>query len=173
MDTWMFCRAQRYAKHAHPNKSQKWCYDRYWGRLNPERKGDKWVFGDKHKGRYLLKFEWFKIERHTLVQGTSSPDDPNLRDYWGARRKVNMRRLSKGDLRLAEAQDWRCPVCRRDLIVKGEELHRHDKKPRCEGGTDASSNRELVHLYCHQQRHAKLRRERQAADSDEQAGLEL
>jgi RNA-directed DNA polymerase len=47
------------------------------------------VFGDKHTGKHLLKFSWFKISRHELVRGTSSPDDPDLRDYWWERQKVN------------------------------------------------------------------------------------
>jgi RNA-directed DNA polymerase len=159
MDNWMHTRSRRYAKHTHPNKPQKWRNDRYWGRLNKERE-DNWVFGDKRTGRYLLKFSWFKIMRHILVKGTASPDDPSLQDYWWSRRRVNMRLLSKSDRKLAEDQDWRCPVCGRDLIIDGEELQRHHKKPRCDGGADAQSNRELVHLYCHQQRHARLREQR-------------
>jgi RNA-directed DNA polymerase len=165
MDRWMHRRAMRYAKHSHPNKSQHWRVNRYWGKLNTER-NDRWVFGDKHKGWFLLKFGWFKIVRHELVRGTASPDDPSLRDYWWSRRKINMRYLTRDDVRLAEAQDWRCPVCGRDLITEGEELHRHHKKPRSEGGSNADSNRELVHLFCHQQRHAMMRRKQQAALDD-------
>lgn len=167
MDDWMHRRAWRYAKRMHPNKSRKWRNQRYWGKLNLER-DDRWVFGDKRRGGYLLKFRWFKIVRHELVRGTASPDDPSLRDYWWTRRKINVRYLSKSDVKLAEAQDWRCPVCGRDLIILGEELHRHHKEPRSMGGSDAYSNRELVHLYCHQQRHAILRRkQKEAALNDE------
>ena len=170
MDNWMHVRAMRYAKRTHPNKPQEWRVKRYWGKLHKER-NDRWVFGDKHTGAFLLKFGWFKIERHPVVRGTASPDDPILRDYWWARRKINIRRLTKDDVRLAEQQNWECPVCGRDLIIEGEDLQRHHKQPRSEGGTDARSNRELVHLYCHQQRHAMLRRKRQAEADDEPAGL--
>ena len=103
------------------------------------------------------------------MRGRSSPDDPGLRDYWWARRKTNFRFLSDSDVRLAERQDWRCPVCGMDLN-NGEELHRHHKQPRCLGGSDASVNREIVHLYCHQQRHAMLRQGRKGADGDERSG---
>ncbi|HKB37729.1 MAG TPA: HNH endonuclease signature motif containing protein, partial [Gemmataceae bacterium] len=113
---------------------------------------DRGVFGDKLSGRYLLKFSWFGIVRHRLVRGTASPDDPRLREYWWARRKVNIRHLSPGDVRLAEAQDWACPMCGMHLM-NGEELQRHHIQPKAEGGSDAPRNRELVHLYCHQQRH--------------------
>jgi RNA-directed DNA polymerase len=153
MDRWMYRRAKRYVKHTHPTKSQAWRQQSYWGKLNPER-NDHWVFGDKRSGRYLLKFSWFRIVRHQLVRGRASPDDPRLREYWWQRRKVNLQRLNNSDVKLAESQDWRCPVCGQNLF-NGEELHRHHKEPRSVGGTDASGNRELLHLYCHQQRHAR------------------
>jgi RNA-directed DNA polymerase len=149
LDAWMFRRALSYAKHSHPNKSWAWRRQRYWGRWNEER-DDRWVFGDKHTGKYLLKFSWFKIERHQLVRGTSSPDDPELRDYWWERQKVNAKHLSAGDIDMANDQGWVCRLCGMDLI-NGEELHRHHKIPRAKGGSNARSNRELVHLYCHQQ----------------------
>ena len=149
LDAWMFRRAVRYAKHTHPEKSWKWLCQRYWGPWNKERQDD-WVFGDKHTGRYLLKFSWFKIDRHELVRGRSSPDDPELRDYWWERQKVNAKHLSAGDLDMANDQGWVCRLCGMDLI-NGEELHRHHTIPRAKNGSDARSNRELVHLYCHQQ----------------------
>jgi RNA-directed DNA polymerase len=149
LDNWMFRRALRYAKHTHPKKSWKWVRKRYWGRWNKEREDD-WVFGDKHSGRYLLKFSWFKIERHILVRGTSSPDDPDLRAYWWERQRVNAKHLSGEDIDMANDQGWVCRLCGMDLI-NGEELHRHHKVPRARNGSNARSNRELVHLYCHQQ----------------------
>jgi len=149
LDAWMYCRARRYAKHTHPKKSWEWIRQRYWGQWNKER-NDQWVFGDKRSGRYLLKFSWFKIERHELVRGTSSPDDPDLRDYWWERQKVNAKPLSAEDLDMANDQGWVCRLCGMDLI-NDEELHRHHTIPRAMGGSNARSIRELVHLYCHQQ----------------------
>jgi RNA-directed DNA polymerase len=149
MDNWMLYRAKRYARFTHPTKPWKWRKARYWGKLNKERK-DNWVFGDKQSGSYLLKFSWFKIVRHELVRGAASPDDPSLRDYWWERGKVNALHLIPSDKKMAVAQDWRCRLCGMALM-NGEELHRHHKNPRTMGGTDAYSNRELVHLYCHQQ----------------------
>jgi RNA-directed DNA polymerase len=165
MDHWMHLRTVRSVKHRHPTKSKKWRVQRYGGKLNKER-DDRWVFGDKRVGGYLLKFSWFKIVRHPLVRGTASPDDPSLRDYGWSRRKITRRSLSPRDVKLAKAQDWRCPVGGRDLLSEGEELHRHHKNPRSMGGSDAYRNRELVHLYCHQQRHALLRQQRQPAMLD-------
>jgi RNA-directed DNA polymerase len=156
LDYWMFDRQVRYVNHRHPRQARVWKKEKYWGRLNKARK-DNWVFGDKRTGRYLLKFRWSKIVRHRLVRGRSSRDDPALKDYWWSRQKVNTRHLSESDLNLAIAQDWYCPLCGMDLI-NGEELHRHHKEPKKAGGADGSSNRALVHLYCHQQIHSGRKR---------------
>jgi RNA-directed DNA polymerase len=167
LDHWMFRRAKRYARFTHPHKPWSWCVQHYWGRLNKAKK-DNWVFGDKHSGRYLLKFSWFKIVRHTLVRGRSSPDDAHLREYWWARGAVHAAHLSPGDRKLAEAQKWRCPVCGW-FLMNGEELHRHHKNPKGWGGSDAYSNRELLHLYCHQQEtHRQFREGRRQQPAEEQ-----
>jgi RNA-directed DNA polymerase len=158
LDHWMHQRSVRYVKHTHPEKPWQWLYKRYWGKLNKTRK-DKWVFGNKRSGHYLLKFSWFKIVRHTKVRGTASPDDPSLRGYWWQRQKVNARHLVSSDVKLAEAQKWTCRLCGMALI-NGEELHRHHKQPKAEGGPDSYNNRELVHLFCHQQIHARMARKR-------------
>ena len=61
----------------HPHKAKRWIVSRYFGTFNPSRR-DRWVFGDRDSGAYLLKFAWTKIVRHTLVKGWASPDDPAL-----------------------------------------------------------------------------------------------
>jgi RNA-directed DNA polymerase len=155
LDDWMYHREMRYVTHSHSTKPIYWRHQKYWGRLNPTR-DDQWVFGDKQTGRYLRKFGWFKIVRHTMVRGTASPDNPALREYWWSRRKVNILHLSPSDVKLAVRQDWTCRVCGM-FLMNGEELHRHHKKPKCEGGSDAPHNRELIHLYCHQQEHSGKR----------------
>jgi len=159
LDRWMFRRTVRYLKRRHPHKPKAWCIQRYWGRLNPAKQKDPWVFGDKASGHYLLKFGWFPIKRHVLVRSTASPDDPRLREYWWARRKINIRHLHASDVKLAEVQDWVCPLCHM-LLINGEALERHHLTPKREGGTDAPGNRVLVHLYCHQQLTAAQRRHR-------------
>ena len=152
LDNWMFRREIRYVNHKHAEKSNDWKRSRYWGKLNPN-KPDRWVFGDREKGIHLLKFLWFPIERHVLVKGSFSPDDPDLQEYW---EKRNMRKI--GDLtpskgKVARKQTGRCPVCGVSLF-NDEELVIHHKKPIKEGGTNSYGNLQLLHLYCHQQIHA-------------------
>lgn len=152
LDNWMFIRTARYVNRMHPKKPRYWKKSRYWGRLNLERE-DKWVFGNKHSGTYLLKFSWFSIERHTLIQGNSSPDDPNLREYWEKRNQAKAQGLKPSYQKIAKRQEWLCPTCDVSLF-NGEEIHRHHKIPKGEGGKDTYSNLQLVHLYCHQQIHS-------------------
>jgi RNA-directed DNA polymerase len=72
---------------------------------------DRWIFGDRDSGAYLLKHSWTKIVRHQLVDGTASPDDPNLTEYWARRRQRNPPPLGKVNLGLLKAQHGRCPRC--------------------------------------------------------------
>ncbi len=155
LDDWMFHRATRYAKRRHPTKPQYWRNNRYWGRLNAKRQ-DHWVFGDKQTGGYLLKFSWFPIERHVLVRGTASPDDPTLTAYWAHRRRYSDTaaavQLPARKRWLSHAQHHRCPLCG-ESIHNGEEIHEHHLRGRAAG--DGGDNVILVHLYCHQRVHAK------------------
>jgi len=151
LDNWMFQREARYARRAHPTKPTHWRTRQYWGRMNAER-ADNWVFGDKHTGAYLLKFRWFKIERHTLVKGTASPDDPRLCAYWRARDAAKATTLTPSKRKLARAQEYVCPTCG-DSLFNGEEVHTHHRQPQGQGGTNSYDNLTLRHLYCHQQEH--------------------
>jgi RNA-directed DNA polymerase len=123
------------------------------GQLNPER-ADRWVFGDKSTGGYLLKLSWTPIRRHVLVKNAPSPDDPAVRGYWIERER---RKLDEGLLPprlngLAHAQRRLCVHCGASLF-DGEALNRHHLLPKSEGGTDERSNLRLLQPYCHQQMH--------------------
>ena len=48
---------------------------RYFGQFNKSRR-DRWVFGDRDSGAYLLKFAWTKIVRHQMVTGHGVPGRP-------------------------------------------------------------------------------------------------
>jgi RNA-directed DNA polymerase len=169
LDAWMHWRAMRYIKHTHPAKSQDWRVKHYFGKLNPDH-ADQWVFGDirpekNGRHRHLIKFGWHKIVRHILVKGSHSPDDPDLREYWWQRRKVNINHLCARDVDLANDQDWVCPICGEELI-NGEPLERHHIVAKSEGGSDTHANRVLVHLYCHQQETAAWRKRRRMSGKE-------
>lgn len=162
LDAWMYLRCMLYLKNRHPNKKKKWLHAHYFGQLHSYR-GDTWVFGDKTRNNCCLrKFSWTRIERHEMVKGAYSPDDPSLKNYWESRRRAKIRRLSGYHRLLATRQKGLCPICREsivdndDTLVIGipEAVHLHHKQPKSEGGNNSLDNLELVHLYCHQQLHS-------------------
>ena len=153
LDRWMYRKERRWVERAHPNRTSGWQTRHYWGRFNP-RSANRWVFGDKQTGAYLLEFTWFRMDWHSLVRGTASPDDPRLRAYWAARSAAFATLLRPGDRKIAKHQDYRCRVCGESLFTE-EELHKHHLQPRSKGGGDTYANLELVHLYCHQQIHGQ------------------
>lgn len=154
LDNWMFRREVCYVNHTHSEKPKYWKKAKYWGKLIPN-KQDNWVFGDKQKGLYLQKFTWFAIERHVLVKGRASPDDPNLREYWQKRNATKAKDLVPNRKKMAREQVGICPICGESLF-NDEELQVHHKKPIKDGGEDTYSNLQLLHLYCHQQIHSTL-----------------
>jgi RNA-directed DNA polymerase len=86
LDSHVWKLTYKWAKFTHPHKGKRWITSRYFGAFNSSRR-DRWVFGDRDSGAYLVKFAWTTITRHTLVKGWASPDDPALIDYWAARRR--------------------------------------------------------------------------------------
>jgi len=151
LDDFMFRRECRYVNRMHSDKNTAWKRRKYWGRFNLDRK-DYNVFGDKKSGAHLLKFKWFNIERHPLVKGKSSPDDPSLREYWLKRNEAKAKEHIPSYQKLAKKQGFVCHRCGESLY-NGEEIHRHHRVPRNQGGKDTYSNLELLHLYCHHQEH--------------------
>ena len=155
LDNYLFKRQVRFVNRTHPKKNSKWGKDKYWGRLNLQRK-DNWVFGDKQTGNYMLKFSWTKIERHPLVSKRASPDDPSLTEYWEKRSKRNQKsEVTKWNAKqeqVAYKQGYKCPICKQSLF-NDEELHLHHITPRSEGGKDTLNNLVWLHLFCHHKVH--------------------
>jgi len=155
----------KWAKFTHPHKSKHWIITRYFGAFNSSRR-DRWVFGDRDSGAYLLKFAWTKITRHTLVKGWASPDDPALAGYWATRRQRGRPPLGRARLRLLQRQRGRCPLCGDLLLHADHEPGHPDEWERWitatrkavsrqalalvtgPGTTDASITLRLIHTHC-------------------------
>ena len=173
MDSFVYQRMYRWAKRQHAQKGAAWVKAKYFGRLNPTRM-DKWVFGDKKTGQFLEKFAWTRIQRHVMVKGDSSPDDPSLREYWATRTRQRPfpPREGKISVSLAAKQKGLCPLCGVDLITcapyepdsprewaewfdaNARTINRHHLTYRSMGGSDKKSNLVLIHADCHRQHHA-------------------
>ena len=101
----------KWARYSHPNKPARWVASRYYGKFCPSR-DDKWVFGDRETGAYLLRHSWTSIRRHVMVKGRASPDDPDLAGYWENRRRKNGPPLDAGTLALLARQAQPLPALR-------------------------------------------------------------
>jgi RNA-directed DNA polymerase len=102
----------KWACFRHHNKPKCWIINRYFGQFHPTR-NDRWVFGDRDSGGYLLQLSWTKIIRHDLVRGSASPDDPALTGYWARRRSRSGpdSRIDRASQRLLRTQHGRCAIC--------------------------------------------------------------
>ena len=165
LDGHMWKLTYKWANWTHPHKGKRWIVRKYFGRFVPARR-DRWVFGDRDSGAYLLKFAWTPIIRHTLVKGWASPDDPALASYWAARRRRGTPPLDPPRLRLLQRQHGRCPLCGQLLLHADREPQhpdeweqwitavraatRHqaitaDARPGTQGGPAVPS---LIHTHC-------------------------
>ncbi len=121
LDDYLWRLTYKWVLFTHPNKPRAWTIPRYFGQFNHARR-DRWVFGDRSTGAYMQKFAWTRIDRHWMVQGTASPDDPTLANYWAERRrKTPAPSINKANLRLFGAQDGRCSVCGAWLLPVDEQ----------------------------------------------------
>jgi RNA-directed DNA polymerase len=123
LDWHMWKLTYKWARFTHPHKGKRWIITQYFAASNASRR-DRWVFGDRDSGAYLLKFAWTKITRHTLVKGWASPDDPTLTGYWAARRRRGQLPLDPARLRLLLKQRGRCPLCG-DLLLHADQEPAH------------------------------------------------
>ena len=159
LDHFMFSRECRFVKRLHPKKSRYWREHQYLGKRNPYR-NDVNVFGDiDEPDIYLYKFSWTKIQRHSMVKDTYSPDDPNLAGYWRQRELAKIQDLAPTPQQLARHQHGKCPVCG-ETLFNAERLEEHHVVRRDEGGPDVLDNLALLHYFCHRQITAHQLRER-------------
>ena len=84
LDRWMFHRQMQFVRRNRVRKKWEWLRQHYWSIKHPTHQ-DQWIFGSPVTGRYLQPFHWVRTQRHTLVKGTASPDNPSLQDYWAKR----------------------------------------------------------------------------------------
>ena len=115
LDNYLWKLTYKWATWRHANKPKRWIVSRYFGRFNKFR-NDRWVFGDRDSGACLVKFSWTHIERHAMVKGSASPDDPALASYWARRRRARLP-LDRYILRLLTRQAGLCPLCGDHLLT--------------------------------------------------------
>jgi len=150
LDAYLFRLQWRWVRWEHPKRSAHWRRKRYWGRVTTDR-ADNWTFHGQKS--HMRKHSWTPIKRHIIVLRSACVDDPDMEDYWAARKVQEAKDFLTGfQRRVAEQQKWVCPVCR-NWILNGEEWHLHRVKPGRDEGEYTLDNVRIVHLFCHQAVH--------------------
>ena len=167
IDNLVYNKLRRWIKRRHPNKTLKWCEERYFHLtkekdLEKEERKDKWVFSipsdspnspvaGKHE---LRKHAWTPIERHIKIEGSRSPYDGDWR-YW-SKRRGEYPGTTKRVATLMKRQKGKCARC--GLYIKDEDVVEVDHiVPKAEGGKDQYKNLQLLHRHCHHQKTAEDR----------------
>jgi RNA-directed DNA polymerase len=153
---WMVCQSlKRWAFKRHPKKSKQWVINKYFP-------SDGFTFSvgiEDRRGKpmtaSLVRLAKIEIERHIKVKGTSSPDNPELVEYWKDRATRDGKSYWAKDgrkVRIAQNQGWRCPICG-EYLFNGEATEVHHIVPVNEGGTDELKNLAHIHKSCHKNLH--------------------
>ena len=158
LDNQIYWRLMRWGLRRHPRKTRKWVLERYWTRMN-----DRWDFGggsNKKRGKtigtaLLNKLADTPIVRHMKIKGEYNPYDPEWMVYG---EELRMRRMSKEIWSKQRAKLWLdqlglCALCGTPIDTH-DDCHDHHIVHRQFGGSDALSNRVLLHRVCHVRAHA-------------------
>jgi RNA-directed DNA polymerase len=146
-DNDLFALLWAWARQRHPRKTPGWIARTYW----TLQRGAKWQFATRD-GYRLRAHQDTAIKRHVKVRGNASPYDGNL-TYW-SRRLTDHVMLSATRGWLLARQKGLCPFCgltfREDDVLDLDHI-----VPLARGGRDESSNQQLLHRHCHDQKTAR------------------
>ena len=158
MESLIFRRLWRWSKRRHPSKSADWVRKKYF-----HSEGSRhWVFAVpvvREGGKGLLELYQIsgtEIRRHRKVKGEFNPFDPEWEQYGEQLREARMEhsmRHRRQWVSLYMSQSGLCAHCG-CALTKETGWHDHHLEYRMHGGSDALSNRVLLHPDCHRQVHA-------------------
>ena len=158
MESLIFRRLWRWSKRRHPSKSADWVRKKYF-----HSEGSRhWVFAVpvvREAGKGLLELYQIsgtEIRRHRKVKGAFNPFDPEWEQYGEQLREARMEhsmRHRRQWVSLYMSQSGLCAHCG-CALTKETGWHDHHLEYRMHGGSDALSNRVLLHPDCHRQVHA-------------------
>jgi RNA-directed DNA polymerase len=159
MEYLVFQRLRRWSKRRHPNKSADWVRKKYFHSVGAR----NWVFGapvvSEDGTRRLLELYSLSgtaIKYPTKIKGDYNPFDPQWEQYGEELRQERMldsMRHRKQLVKLFMSQNGLCAFCG-CVLTQETRWHDHHLVYQMHGGTDALSNRVLLHPHCHQQVHA-------------------
>lgn len=147
---WQWCRR------IHANRRKRWIKAKYFKTVGDR----KWVFSaPKQKGEdgyyRLLSASRVKIEKHVKIKSEMNCYLPKDEQYFERLRMQRLKKSIAGNLKLwkiAERQDFKCPVCNQQFYSEDEWDIHHIVK-RVDGGTDKPINLMMLHINCHRLLH--------------------
>jgi len=158
MEYLIFQRLWRWSKRRHPQKNRDWIRKKYFHSVGAR----NWVFAapvvkdDGSKGLLeLYQITGTPIQRHKKVKGAYNPFDPQWEQYGEQLRQARLEQsmsYRREWVTLYMSQGGLCALCGTELTEETG-WHDHHLEYRMHGGSDALSNRVLLHPHCHQQVH--------------------
>lgn len=143
-DRHVWFQLQSWARRRHPRKPRSWIDAKYWKQVDGI---DTFC---TPLGAKLRLHRKTAIQRHEKVRGTASPYDGNLL-YWSQRLQAHPLMHTR-KAKLLQRQKGKCRWCELhfrdgDILEIDHIDHNH--------GNNTLSNLMLIHLHCHDERHAK------------------
>jgi RNA-directed DNA polymerase len=143
-DRHVWFQLQSWARRRHSRKPRSWIDAKYWKQVD-----GKDTFCTPLGAKLRLHRET-AVQRHEKVRGTASPYDGNLL-YWSQRLQTHPLMHTR-KAKLLQKQQGKCRWCKLhfrdgDLLEIDHIDHNH--------GNNSLSNLMLLHLHCHDERHAR------------------
>jgi RNA-directed DNA polymerase len=157
-DALIYWRLMRWGMRLHPRKTKKWVFAHYW-----KHGGNRYSFAAQSRNKFdevvsaeLYLLAHTKIERHIKVKGDFNPFDPTKVAYG---EQLRVERMAK---HIWDSQRWdlwiqqhgNCALCQQAIDMDNERYDDHHIVYRQFGGSDALSNRVLLHSACHRRVHS-------------------
>ena len=148
LDSYVWRRLYRWAKHRHANQTGRWIAERYF----PHRKGESWRFTDPNTGKQLIRVqEAVKAQRHLKIRGEANPFDKEWDGYFQRRdRQLALQASSGFRATVLTRQNGTCPVCRQ-VIQREEDIELHHRDHNHQN--NRIGNLVLLHPNCHRRLH--------------------
>ena len=160
VDNQIYWRLTRWGLHRHPRKTGKWVYAHYWKQCGSRRLfaglQDDPFGGAERIPLPLYSLADMKIVRHVKVKGDYNPFHP---DWVAYGEKLRVQRMGDTIWNVQRASLWfdqggKCALCEQEIDIADENMDEHHIVYRQLGGSDALSNRVLLHPICHRRVHA-------------------
>lgn len=160
VDYQIYWRLMRWGLRRHPRKTSGWVYGHYWKQCGSSRQfaglRDDPFGSDERIPLPLYSLADMKIVRHVKVKGDYNPFHPDWEAYG---EKLRVQRMGNSIWSAQRASLWfdqggECAHCEQDIDMADENMDDHHIVYRQLGGSDALSNRVLLHPICHRRVHA-------------------